>query len=89
MIDPLEHVRALKMFVVLSRQPVKGQRFFDVFFHPYTKLWIFLLPAKEPSRQVSAGFLGVTPIVEPAQFNQTVVGDLARQIVERIAQKCT
>ena len=46
----------------------------------------YFLPAKEPSCQV-AGFLGVTPIVKPAQFHQAVVGDLAGQVVERIAQE--
>ena len=85
LIDPLEHVGALKMLVMLSRQPVKGQSFLDVFFHPGAELWIFLLPAKEPGRQVSAGFLGVTPIVKPAQFDQAVVGNFAGQIVERVA----
>ena len=33
LIDPLEHIGALKMFVVFSRKPVKGQSFLNVFFH--------------------------------------------------------
>ena len=45
------------------------------------------LPAQQPSRQVSACFFGVAPIVEPAQFNEAVIGDFARQVVEGIAQK--
>ena len=84
LIDPLEHIGALKMFVVFSRKPVKGQSFLNVFFHPCAELWIFLLPSKEPGRQVSAGFLGVTSIVKPSQFDQAVVGNLAGQIVERV-----
>ena len=84
LIDPLEHIGALKMFVVFSRKPVKGQSFLNVFFHPCAELWIFLLPSKEPGRQVSAGFLGVMSIVKPSQFDQAVVGNLAGQIVERV-----
>jgi hypothetical protein len=61
LIDPLKHVRAFEMFVVLSQQTVKGKGFLDVFLHPSAELGIFLLPSKEPSRQVSAGFLGVAP----------------------------
>ena len=33
------------------------------------------------------GFLGVAPIVEPAQFNEAFIGDFARHVVERIAQE--
>ena len=87
LIEPLEHIGALKMFVMLSGQPVKGQSFLDVLFHPCAELWIFLLPAKQPGRQVSAGFLGVAPIVKPSQFDQAIVGDFAGQIVERVAQE--
>jgi hypothetical protein len=83
--EPLEHIGAFEMFVVFSGQPVEGQGFFNVFFHPCAEFWIFLLPAKEPGRQVSPGFLGVTSIVKPAQFDQAVVGNLAGQIVECVA----
>ena len=48
LIDPLEHVRAFEMFVVLSWQAVKGEGFLDVFFHPGAELGIFLLPAQYP-----------------------------------------
>ena len=50
------------------------------------EFWTFLLPSKEPGRQVSAGFLGVTSIVKPSQFDQAVVGNLARQIVESVKE---
>ena len=39
------------------------------------------------SGEVSASFLGVAPIVEPAQFNEAFIGDFARHVVERIAQE--
>jgi hypothetical protein len=87
LIDPLEHVCAFEMLVMLSGQPVKSEGFLDVFFHPRAKFGVFFLPAQQPGGQISAGFLGVTPIVEPSQFDQAVIGNLARQIVERVAQK--
>ena len=66
LIKPLEHVGALKVLVMLSGQPIKGQRFLDVFFHPATEPRTLFLPPKQPSRQIPAGFLGIAPIVEPA-----------------------
>jgi hypothetical protein len=69
LIESLEHIGALEMFVVFSGKPVKGERFLNVFFDPRAELLISLLPSQEPSRQVSAGFLGIAPIVEPAQFD--------------------
>lgn len=85
LIEPLEHVRALEMLVVLSGQPIKGQRFLHVFFHPRAEPRIFLLPANQPNRQGSTGFLSIASIVEPAQFDQTVVGNLAGQMVKGVA----
>ena len=50
---------------MFSGQPVKGQRFFDVLFDPRTEAWILFLPTQQPGGQVSAGFLGIAPIVKP------------------------
>jgi hypothetical protein len=67
-------------------QPVKGKGLLDIVFHPRAELGVFFLPAQQPGYQISASFLSVAPIVKPSQFDQTVVGDFAWQIVERIAQ---
>ena len=82
LVKPLEHIGALEMLVVLSGQPVKSQRLLNVLFDPRAKFWVFLLPAKQPGRQISASFPDVAPVVKPSQFYQTVVAAFAWQIVE-------
>ena len=69
LVKPFEHIGALEMLVMLSGQPVKGEGFLNVLFDPRAELGVFLLPAKQPGRQISAGFLGVAPIVKPSQFH--------------------
>jgi hypothetical protein len=59
LIEPLKHIGAFEMFVGFSGQPVKGERFLNVFFDPGAELLISLLPSQEPSPKVSAGFLGI------------------------------
>jgi hypothetical protein len=54
------------MLVMLSGQPVKGEGFLDVFFHPGAELGVFLLPAQQPGSQIPAGFLGIASVVKPA-----------------------
>ena len=49
LIETLKHIGAFEMLVVFSRQPIKGQSFLDVFFHPRTEPRIFFLPAQQPS----------------------------------------
>ena len=67
LIESLKHVGAFEMLVMLPRQPIEGQSFFNVLFHPRAEARILLLPAQQPGGEVSAGFLGVAPIVEPAR----------------------
>ena len=45
-----------------------------------------MLPAYQPSREISSRLLRIAPIVQPAQFNQAFIGD-SRQVVQCIAQK--
>src|SRR4029077_9683285 len=65
LIESLQHIGAFEMLVVSSRQSVEGQSFLDVLLDPRTEGRILFLPAQQPSRQVSARFLGVASIVEP------------------------
>jgi hypothetical protein len=78
LIEPFQHIGALEMFVVFSRQAVEGQSFFNVLLNPHAELGILLLPAQQPGGEISASLLGVAAIVEPAQFDQAIVGDFAR-----------
>ncbi len=70
LIEPLKHIGAFEMFVVLSRQSVEGQGFLNVLFDPRTEARILFLPAQQPGREISACFLGVAAIIEPAQFKR-------------------
>ena len=47
-----------------------------------------IFPASEVARprEISAGFC-IATIVEPAQFDEAIVGDFARQVIERVAEK--
>ena len=74
LIEPFQHIGALEMLVVFSRQAVEGQSFFNVLFNPHAELGILLLPAQQPGGEISASLLGVAAIVEPAQFDQAIVG---------------
>jgi len=72
---------------MLPRQPIKAERFFNIFFHPDTELGIPFAPLQQPGRQILAGFLRVPPIINPAQLLQAIIVSFARQVVERIAQE--
>lgn len=87
LVEPLEQVGRLEVFVMGPRQPVEGERLLDVGLDPVAELAVHLLPAGQPLGQMAAGFGDFVQIVEPAQFQQTVVGVFARQVVERVAQK--
>ncbi len=63
LIKPLEHIGAFEMFMMLSRQSVKGKSLLDVLFDPCAESRVFFLPAKQLGRRVSAGCLGVASIV--------------------------
>ncbi len=87
LVEPLEHVRALEMLVVLARQAIEVQRLPDVRFDPVGELRIALLPPREPRLEVLLGFLEIPPVVEPPQLLPTVVVRLARQVVQGIAEE--
>jgi hypothetical protein len=61
LVKPLQHVGALKMFVMLSRQPVKGEGFLNVLFHPGAKFWVFLLPAQQLGGRTARKAAGILP----------------------------
>ena len=77
------------MLMVLSREPVEGERLLDGFLDPADELGISGAPFGDPCGEVLAGLLDRTPIVEPAQFLQAVVVGLARQMVEGVAEEWT
>jgi hypothetical protein len=80
--ERLKDVHASEMFVTLSWQAIEGQNFINVLFHPRAGRGYFCC-----QWQGLGGFLGVAPIVEPAQFNEAFIGDFARHVVERIPQE--
>jgi hypothetical protein len=82
LIERLKDVHASEMFVTLSWQAIEGQNFMNVLFHPRAGRGYFCCQWRG-----LGGFLGVAPIVEPAQFNEAFIGDFAWHVVERIAQE--
>lgn len=89
LIESLEHVRALQMLVVRPWQAVEAERLADIPLDPIDELRIFALPLGDPGRQIPVGLLQVAPVVDPAQFLQTVVVRLPGQVVEGIPEECT
>src|SRR5271166_3786691 len=75
------------MLMVLERQAIEGERLLDILLDPGDELWVAGAPFGDPDRQISAGLLDRTPVVEPAQLLQAVVVGLARQVVEGVAQE--
>ena len=72
---------------MLPRQPIKAQRFLDIFFDPSAQLGIAFAPLQQPGRQILAGFLRVSPVIDPAQFLQAIIVRFPRQLIECIPQK--
>ena len=87
LVEAVEEVGALEMFVMGLRQAIEGEGLFDLRFDPGGEFGIFGLPAFEPGSQVLAGFGAVASVVEPAQFGQAVVAGLAREMVEGVARE--
>ena len=87
LVQPLEQIGRLEMFVVRPGKPVKGEGLVDVRLDPRAQLRMFILPAHEPRGQIAPRFLGVVPVVDPAQFDQAIIRLLARQVIERVAQE--
>jgi hypothetical protein len=87
LINAFEHIGALKMLVVLSRQPVKGEGLLDILFDPGAKFGGIFPASAAARRSDPTGFGGVAPVVEPSQLNEAIVAAFAWQIVEGIAQE--
>src|SRR5262249_12944000 len=54
---------------------------------PVAQLGVLGLPLGEPGGDVAAHLGDLAPVINPAQFLQAVVGQLAWQMVERVSQK--
>jgi hypothetical protein len=85
LVDLLEHVGALEVFVVVARQTVKRPRLLDIALHPLAQRRILRLPASQPGRQIPPRLVRRAPVVKPVQFKETLVVGLARQMIERMA----
>src|ERR1700760_1672697 len=77
LIESLEHIGALKVFMMFLGESVKSEGFLDISFYPFAELGILSLPLGEPGHQVPAGFFDVAPIIKPAQFYYAVIADFA------------
>jgi hypothetical protein len=72
---------------VLARQPIEGERLLYVLLDPAAKLGVGGLPLGRRSREVAPRFDGVAPIVKSPALAQAIAVDLARHLVERVAQE--
>src|SRR5580704_3919095 len=72
------------MLVMLAWESIKAQCFFEMLFDPSGEPRIFARPARQPGRQLAAGFGQIAAGVEPAQLVQAVVVDLARDGVQGV-----
>ena len=75
------------MLMVLARQAIEDEGVLDRFFDPIDELLITLAPFGDPSREIAAGLLDISPVVEPAQLLQAVVVGLAREMVEGVSEE--
>jgi hypothetical protein len=75
------------VLVVLARQPVEGQGLLDALLDPTAQLQVSGLPLGEPCREVAPGLAEIASVVQPPEFPQAVVVDLAWHVVERVAQE--
>jgi hypothetical protein len=66
LVEALEEVRALKVFVVLKRTAEKGPRLLDILLNPCAQPWMFEGPFFDPWAQLKSGFGRTAQIVEPA-----------------------
>lgn len=82
LVDPLEHVGALEVFVVLARQTVKRPGLLDVALHPLAQPRILRLPAPQPGRQIPPRLLGRAPVVKPAQLQMREDGVVRSRAVQ-------
>ena len=87
LVEAFKHVRAFEMLMMLARQAVEGEGFFDCFLDPVDELLIPVFPFGDPCGQVSAGLLDVSPVIEPAQLLQAVVVGLARKMVQGVSEE--
>jgi hypothetical protein len=79
--------RAPEMFMMLPRKPVECEGLLDRFLDPSDEFWVAGSPFGDPCGEVLAGLFDRTAVVEPAQFLQAIVIDLARQMVEGVAEE--
>lgn len=84
LVEALEHVGRLHVFVMGQGQPVVGRGLLDIGLDPVDQLGVFALPLGQPAGQVLAHLGQLAPVVEPPEFPQAVVVDLARYVVERV-----
>src|SRR5208282_1622598 len=75
------------MLMVLARQAIEGEGFFDRFLDPVDELLIAVAPFGDPGGKVAAGLLDISPIIKPAQFLQAVVVGLAWEVVQSVAEE--
>ena len=63
LVETLQHVGRFEMLVMLTRQPVEGQRLIDVVFDPTGELGIFARPLGEPGGQIATRFGEIAPVI--------------------------
>ena len=75
------------MLMVLTGEPVEGERLLDRFLDPSDEFRVAGSPFGDPCGEVRARLLDRTAVVEPSQFLQAVVVGLARQVVESVTEE--
>ena len=73
--------------MMLARQAIEAQRFFDVLFYLSAKPAVAPTPLSEPSCQIPSSFRRIPPVVNLAQLLQAIIVRLTRKISQGIAQE--
>lgn len=74
---------------MLAGQPVEGEVLVDIRFDPGAEFRVLVLPASEPLDKITTGLLSGVPVVEPAQFDNSVVGFFRGRWSSALRKKCT
>src|SRR6202171_6672464 len=75
------------MFVMLAGESIEAESFFELLFDPGGQPAILPRPPRQPSRQIAACPGQIAAGVKPAQLLQAIVIDLARYIVQGVAEE--
>lgn len=86
-VEAVEHGGGPQLLVVAQREAVEGQGHLDVLLDPVAQLGQEGLPSGQPDDQVAPGLFDVSPLVEPAEFDERVVLHLSMSVLQGVSQR--